>query len=87
MCEGHAVMCNPDGLKHVSSLLNLKPDSSEVFDWDYFALVVEPVACPGNWGGCSFKDLSANVVPCITSISNKDSILGLWFDHEWAFNC
>jgi len=69
------------------SFLDFKPYSSEVLDWDYLAFIAKPVPCPRDWGFRSFKDLSVHIVPCIPSITDRDSVFGSWFNHEWTSDC
>ena len=87
MSECHSVACYSGGFEYVVPFLDFEPYSSEVLDRDHFSFITKPIPCPGDWGFCSFKDLSIHVVPCVSSVANGDGILGSWFNSEWAFDC
>ena len=87
MSECHPMVRYSEGFEYVISFLDFKPDPSKVLYRDHLAFVAKPIACPRNWGFCSFKDLSIYIVPRIPSVSDGDGVFDSWFDSEWAFDC
>ena len=87
MSERHSMACYSGGFEYVVSFLDFEPNSSEVLDRDYFSFVAKPIPCPGDWGFCSFEDLSIYVMPHISLVANGDGTFGSWFNGEQAFNC
>ncbi len=79
--------CYPGGFEYVISFLDFELDSGKVLYWDHLAFVAKPIACLRNWSFRPFEDLSVYIMPRIPSVSDGDSILNLWFDSEWAFDC
>jgi len=81
------MVCYSDGFEYVVSFLDFKPDSGKVLDWHHFAFISEPIPCPRDWGCCSFEDLSIDVVPGISSVTDRDGVLHSWFNGKWTSDC